>query len=752
MQNRGGEQEAARNEPRGQSTRSSRGLGRYSRPTLPRGSPSTEAGTVLGTVGYMSPEQLSGAPVDERSDVFSAGAVLYEMLSGRRAFPGASRHEIEERTLHAGLAPIEPPAPAGIEGFVWRCTEKDPARRFPSAQEAGRALADLREQTAELVPAIKGEEREQSGRDAGMQTALDRRKDLVAELKRRRVFRALIGYGIAAFAVLQIIEPVMHGLHWPDATLSYVVVALAIGFPIVVALAWIFDVNAGRIERKEPWPSNLRGARLALLLAGIGLVAAAPGLVWYFVLRRPPSPIRSAQDPTPSIAVLPLVNLSSDKEQEYFSDGLSEELLNLLARVPGLRVAARTSAFAFKGKNEDVSEIAQKLRVATILEGSVRKAGDQIRITTQLINASDGYHLWSETYDRKLTDVFAVQDEIAQSVVAALKLRLLQPPTSKERRTVEPEAFNQYLLGKQFYHRNNIDDYRRARQIFEKAVALDPAYAPAWAGLALATFWVADSAESLAAVTAGQKQAVEAADKAIALAPDLPDGYVARAFVAIPIRWDFEGARRDFEQALRLKPDDPETLSEYAVAVFRPMARLPEAIVALRKAVEFDPLNARVWSNLGYVLAMSGHVKEGREAFDRSLELSPRQSYTPYNLSLTFLVEGKPADALAASQRSTNEVFRLAGAAEAQHMMGREAEAQQALAALVSRFGHSGAYQVAQVYSWFGDKDRAFEWLDRAMRQNDGGLILIKVDPMLRGLHGDPRYAAILRRINLPVD
>src|SRR5205823_3634015 len=188
----------------------------------------------------------------------------------------------------------------------------DPARRFPSAQEAGRALADLREQTAELVPAIKGEEREQSGRDAGMQTALDRRKDLVAELKRRRVFRALIGYGIAAFAVLQIIEPVMHGLHWPDATLSYVVVALAIGFPIVVALAWIFDVNAGRIERTEPSPSNLRGARLALLLAGIGLVAAAPGLVWFFVLRRPPSPIQSAQD-APSIAVLPFADLSPAK-------------------------------------------------------------------------------------------------------------------------------------------------------------------------------------------------------------------------------------------------------------------------------------------------------------------------------------------------------------------------------------------------------------------------------------------------------
>src|SRR5713101_434301 len=311
---------------------------------------------------------------------------------------------------------------------------------------------------------------------------------LWTELQRRRVFRALVGYGIAAFAVLQIIEPIMHGLHWPDAVLSYVVVALAIGFPIVVGLAWIFDVNAGRIERTAP-AAGLRGARLAAVLVGVGVLAASPGLYYYLVVRGG----RAAPVPSggPSIAVLPLTNLSSDKEQEYFSDGLADELLNLLAKVPGLRVAARTSAFAFKGKNADVVEIAQKLHVATVLEGSVRRSGDQIRITTQLINATDGYHLWSETYNRKLTDVFAVQDEIATAVVSALKLKLLQAPTSKDRRTVNAEAYNQYLLGRQFFFRSNWEDYRRAMQAYRKAVELDPTYAPAWAGLANATFWVA---------------------------------------------------------------------------------------------------------------------------------------------------------------------------------------------------------------------------------------------------------------------
>jgi TolB-like protein len=479
------------------------------------------------------------------------------------------------------------------------------------------------------------------------------------------------------------------------------------------------------------------------------VLAGAPGVVWYFFIRARPAAVAPAAEARPSIAVLPLVNLSSDKEQEYFSDGLSEELLNLLAKVPGLRVAARTSAFAFKGKNEDVGEIGRKLHVATILEGSVRRSGDQIRITAQLVNAADGYHLWSETYDRKLTDVFALQDEIARSVVAALKLKLLQSPSSQDRRTANTEAYNQYLLGRQFFLRNNVEGFRLAKQAYEKAVALDPGYAPAWAGLALATFWVADAAGSLAELTSGQERAVEAAEKAIAAGPDLPDGYLARGFVGVPIRWNFEGSRADFQRALSLRPDDSETLSEYASVVLRPLARLPEAIAALRKAAETDPLNPRIWSSLGNSLAMNGERALAREAFNRSLEISPDQSYTPYNLSLTYLFEREPAAALEISRRSTNEVFRLAGAALAQHDLGREKEAQEALDQLIAHWGHGAAYQIAEIYAWRGDKDRALEWLERAVKQRDGGLVNVKVDPLLSKLRGDARYTAVLKKMNL---
>jgi TolB-like protein/cytochrome c-type biogenesis protein CcmH/NrfG len=571
--------------------------------------------------------------------------------------------------------------------------------------------------------------------------------DLLAELKRRRVIRALVGYGIAAFAVLQIIEPVMHGLHWPEAVLSYVVAALAAGFPLVVTLAWIFDVNAGRIERTEGGP---RGPRVAALLIGIGLVAAAPGIIYYFVLRSPRS-TEPAAHVSASIAVLPLVNLSRDPDQEYFADGLAEELLNLLAKVPGLHVAARTSAFSFKGKNEDVRSIGEKLNVATVLEGSVRKAGDQVRITTQLINSADGYHLWSETYDRKLTDVFAVQDEIAKAVVAALRIKLLpaQEPTSK--RTSNPEAYNQYLLGRQLYARSTTDGFRRAKDAYAKALALDPGFAPAWAGFANAAWWFADGADTAAAIAEGKRQALAAAEKAVALAPDMPDGYLARGFIREGDQWDWSGARADYERALSLGPEDVDVKRYYA-SFLRTVGRLPEAIAVFRETVKLDPLNSRGWTGLGAVYIASGQLALAREALNRSLEINPEQNFAAAWLGVALLVDGQPAVALASFERSTAEWFRLQGIAAAHHDLGHAKESQQALEALIAKHSDSAAYQIAGVYAWRGEKDRAFEWLGRAVSLRDSGLTLLKCDPMMRGLRGDPRYRALLAKLNLPLD
>ncbi len=571
---------------------------------------------------------------------------------------------------------------------------------------------------------------------------------LISELRRRRVFRALIGYGIAAFAVLQIVEPVMHGLHWPDAVLSYVVVGLAAGFPLVLALAWIFDVKGGRIERTagaaRPW--------VLPALIGMGVLVSVPGLVYYLAVR--PSRTADLKDgAAPSIAVLPLANLSRDPDQEYFADGLAEELLDLLAKVPGLRVAARTSAFSFKGKNEDVRAIGQSLNVSALLEGSVRKSGDQVRITTQLINVADGYHLWSETYDRKLTDVFAVQDDIARAVVAALKLKLLpgQVPTSVGHRTADPEAYTEYLLGRQQLRLARREAFLQAAKKFERAVAIDPDFAPAWAGLANARFWVADSAETAAESAEGQRIADEAAAKAVALGPDLPEGYVARGLIRSTIHYDWRGAQADFQRALALSPEDAEATRLYVTAVLRPLGRPEEVVTVARKAAEIDPLNPSAWSLLSNSLISIGKYDDAREAAERALQLAPQHAFAASSLGLAYLLQGNPAQSLAAFDRS-NAIFRLYGQAIARHAMGQRRESQAALDALIAKYAHSGAYQIAEVYAFRGETDAAFSWLQRARVQHDAGLTLLKGDPLMRSLRADLRYAALLRNLDLPPD
>jgi len=542
---------------------------------------------------------------------------------------------------------------------------------------------------------------------------------LLEELKRRRVFRALVGYGVAAFAVLQIIEPVMHGLHWPEAVLSYVVVALALGFPLVVALAWVFDVKAGRIERTVP-AAGLRGVRLAAVITGIGVLAAAPGLAWYLFLRPgvrsspsdeamrakldavpPASDIRAV----PSIAVLPLVNLSRDPDQEYFADGLAEELLNLLAKVPGLHVAGRTSSFSFKGKNEDLRAIGQKLNVKTVLEGSVQRAGDRLRITTQLINAADGYHVWSETYDRKLTDVFAVQDEIARSVVAALKVQLLpERAAGLERPATNPDAYAQVLLGRHLIVRGSLQGYQLALATFRKAVELDPKYAPAWAGVAIASFhvgegvgWHLDSRENDFART------LAAADKAIELGPDLADGYAARGYVRVLKTTDWAGARADLARAIALSPGNADAICSQG-DLFATLGRLPEAIATLSRATELDPLSVQAWWRLAWYHLGAGHVEEAREIARRTLELFPEHSHAARTLGFALLLETRLDEAQAAFQRSSSEPFREMGTALVEHARSHARESQQALEHLIATSGKESTYQIAEVYAFRGER------------------------------------------------
>ena len=577
---------------------------------------------------------------------------------------------------------------------------------------------------------------------------------LVVELQRRRVFRALVGYGVAAFAVLQIAEPIMHGLHWPDAVLSYIVAALALGFPVVVSLAWIFDVKAGRLERTGPSP-GLRGLPLAAILVGIGVLTAAPGTVWFFFVRGAAKTVAAspgAEQPLPSIAVLPFVDMSPGKDQEYFSDGIAEEILNVLAQVDGLHVAGRTSSFSFKGKNEDLRAIGQSLGVSAVLEGSVRKSGDRVRITAQMIKVADGFHLWSQTFDRQLTDVFAVQDEIARAVVAATKLKLMgdKAAVPAGRRATNPEAYVQFLLGRQLLNRGVTEDYRRSVDALERAIALEPSYAPAHADLSEALAWLSNATQTGPTDRIeGQQRAVAEAEKAVALAPDLAESYRARGALRSNLLWDWSGARSDLEHALALSPGDARVQLQlgHQLAV---VGRLPEAVAATRKAAEADPLLALGWDYLGRYLAAEGKLDESRKAFQQALQIAPDNMWALRELGFVDLLAGRPSVALASYEKQQGWL-RLLGLALAHHDLGHPKEAQQALDGLLG-LADPPRYQLAQIYAWWGDRDRAFEQLERGRLSADAGMRYLKYDPLLRGLRGDPRYTALLKKMNLPLD
>ena len=449
--------------------------------------------------------------------------------------------------------------------------------------------------------------------------------------------------------------------------------------------------------------------------------------------------------PEKSVAVLPFVDMSEKKDQEYFSDGLSEELIDLLAQVQDLRVPARTSSFAFKGKADDVPSIAQKLRVAHVLEGSVRKAGNTLRVTVQLIRADNGYHLWSRTYDRDLKDIFKVQDEIAAAVVEVLKAKLAPAQAVAPYRSSNTEAYNQYLLGKRFHSRGNVDGWRRAIDAFQKAIALAPGYAAAYASLALSEYVLADSTGD----APGQRQAMNDAERAVTLAPQEADGYASRGVLRMTFLWDWYGAKTDLETALALDPASDKVQGNYATLLER-LGRLPEAIAVGRGATEIDPLSAIAWSNLGQYLTFHRDYPGAHEALRRCLEINPESSFAGHHVAILQLLEGNAAEALTTARKIGIEFFRLTDVAMAEHSLGHAKESQQALDELITKHAPDGAYQIAEALAWRGEKDKAFEWLERAHQQRDGGLSEVKVDLLLDRLRGDPRFQALLKKLNLP--
>lgn len=580
---------------------------------------------------------------------------------------------------------------------------------------------------------------------------------LIAELKRRKVFKVGAAYLVVGWLVIEVASTVMPQFNVPEWAPRLVTLLIALGLPIALVMAWVFDVTPEglKIDASRVGSKRLFGVAAALVALALG---------WYFRDRleigpRPDSTTSAsaartsdaalaARDPVSpapaSIAVLPFVDMSQSKDQEYFSDGLSEELLNLLAQLPQMRVIARTSSFSFKGKEVDVATIAKALDVANVLEGSVRKSGNTLRITAQLIRASDSSHLWSQTFDREMTDIFKVQDEIAGAVVDALKVKLLPSQAlTNPNRSSNTEAYNQFLLANQFFG-GTADGYPQSVAAFKRAIALDPGYAAAYAGLSRIEELLADRTGD----EATRRQSLADAEKAIALAPDLADAYVARGLTRLSLRQDKALVRADFEKALSLNPHSGPALTAYARLLIS-LGQISEAITELRKAIDLDPVASGGWVLTGRLLNYNGEYVSAHAALVNALEKAPGSEYVRFHLGSNSLLQGKSQEALDIFRDAGRE-YGQAGVAMAEHSLGHAKESQQALETLIATSARGAAYQIAEIHAWRGDADRAFEWLDRAYAQGDGGLNFIKVDPLLASVKADPRFAVLLQKMGLP--
>ena len=565
--------------------------------------------------------------------------------------------------------------------------------------------------------------------------------DLWARLRRRKLVQWGLAYAAGAWGFQQGLAYVSTLLGWPVQAQRLTGLALLIGLPIALVLAWYH----GDRGQRQVTRSELAVLTLLFLLGG--------GVFWYFqrtsetsTVTSQPSPSAPAFATDASIAVLPFVNMSTDKEQEYFADGISEELLNLLAQVPELRVIARTSSFSFKGKNVDIAEIARRLNVANVLEGSVRRSGDMLRITAQLVRASDSSHLWSKTYDRRMSDVFKVQDEIAASVVASvvseLKIKLLgtAPPTSH---VTDPQAYSLLLQARASFRQGTAEAVKRSITQFDQALAIDPGYAAAWADLANA--YELEMTNGWRPIEEGNRLARQAIERTLALDPDYVAAHAFLGWILIAHDLDYKAAVEHTERAMALEPTNPDAI-DTAAYVARRLGRHDLAIALYQYLVARDPLNYIHHSNLAYAYWYAGRIDDALNEHRLILALNPDLPGTHAPIAEALLLNGDATSALTEVEQETDEQMRLPVLAMTYHSLGRTADSDAALAELVRKYEGTSAFSIATVLAYRGEADRAFEWLDKAAQYHDTSVGTLAVYPSLASLHSDPRWLPFLRK------
>jgi len=578
-----------------------------------------------------------------------------------------------------------------------------------------------------------------------------------AELKRRNVYKVAVAYAVVGWLLVQVTTQVFPIFEIPNWALRLIVLAIIIGFPIALVMAWAFELTPEGIKRTEDVDlAQVRTKAHAWIY--IVVVGAVVSISLFFIGRytvgnkttpRLSETAIGSSIPQKSIAVLPLLNESGDPRDEYFSDGLSEELIAALGQIRDLKVIGRSSSFRFKDRKEEPKTIGEKLGVSTLLEGTVRKQGDKVRIVAELINAADGTELWSRIFDRELKDIFAVQAEIAKAVAASLELTLLgiKDAVATNASTKSVEAHNAYLQGHFYFARRNVEDYRKASTFFDQATRLDPDYALAYAERSEAWTFIGDlNTEQKKDAWAAAKRDAE---KAVAVGPNLAEAHAALGWVRFFVEWKFAEGLAELRRAKELAPANP-TANDLLARVLVYLGQIQEGEKLARQAIELDPLAYLARGNLARILLAEGKLDEADAAARKSAELQPAAAGSHRWQVVVAVQRGDGETALREAQLEPDEGYRRFELALAQCVRADREAADAALADLIANFRNQLAYQIAEIYAVRGETDKAFEWLQISLDNHDTGLLSLLIDPLIRSLRGDPRYKSMLEKIGLP--
>ena len=579
-------------------------------------------------------------------------------------------------------------------------------------------------------------------------------KEFFAELKRRNVYKVAVAYAVVAWLLLQAASILFPAFDAPPWVMKIFIIVIIFGFPVALIFSWAFEITPEGIKLEseiEPNKSIARRTGRKIVAVTIALAVVAGGLFVHQLVRTrstitPGQSEAATVPPNKSIAVLPFVDMSQAKDQEYFCDGISEEILDTLAKVDGLRVVARTSSFSFKGKNADVGEVANKLNVENVLEGSLRREGNRIRITAQLINARDGFHLWSDTYERELKDVFAVQDEITRSIVDALKIKLAVAPPARARQNTE--AYDLYLQGLYFSNKSDEEGLRKSLNFFQRALDKDPNFARAWIGIAKAWIWLADAyVKPLEAYS----KVKEAASKALALDEHNAEAHCYLGEAKRMLDRNVSGEEEELTRAVQI---DPNSASVHMFMSFLKSAEgeLEEAVQEIEEAERLDPLSPPICFVAVLWYRSADRIEDAINAGQRSVQLDPNYVYFDPPLADAYREKGDFNEAIALyekAQAATHSPSPGLGIAYAK--MGRREDARRVLDQLIekSRQQYVAADSIAAVYVALGEKDEALRWLERAFEEHSGSFYSYLFRPEFRALRSDPRFADLLRRIGI---